>query len=228
MASNAFRKELYVFERGPEGKPVMAVIRNYTERDFDGLIRIQQESFPPPFPSELWWTKEQLANHVHLFPEGALCVEIDGEPAASITGLVVDFDPSHAEHTWEEITDAGYIRNHKPDGNTLYIVDVSVRPMYRKLGLGKWLMQSMYEVVVQLKLERLLGGGRLPGYHEHADTMTAVQYAEAVLAGELRDPVMSFLLRCGRTPVKLVAGYLEDEDSLNYAMLMEWKNPFIR
>ncbi|CAG7645284.1 hypothetical protein PAESOLCIP111_04911 [Paenibacillus solanacearum] len=224
MAS--YRKELYVHDRGRD-RNVHTVIRNYTEQDFDGLIRIQQESFPPPFPSELWWNKEQLANHVRLFPEGALCVEIDGEPAASITGLIVDFDPAHAEHTWEEVTDAGYIRNHNPRGNSLYIVDISARPAYRKLGLGKWLLLSMYEVVVQLRLERLLGGGRLPGYHRVAGEMSADAYVEAVLAGELNDPVMTFLLRCGRTPVKLVPNYLDDEESHHYAMLMEWRNPFL-
>lgn len=220
-----YRKELYVFE---QDRSVKATIRSYTENDFEGLIRIQQESFPPPFPSELWWNEEQLSNHVRLFPEGALCVEIEGELAASITGLRVNFDPAHADHTWEEMTDGGYIRNHDPNGNTLYIVDISARPAYRKLGLGKWLMMSMYEVVVQLKLVRLLGGGRLPGYHKYADTMPAEVYVRHVLDGKLKDPVMTFLLRCGRTPVKLVENYLEDEESHNYAMLMEWRNPFIQ
>jgi ribosomal protein S18 acetylase RimI-like enzyme len=220
---SSYWKELYVFD---QDRPVKAVIRTYTEQDFDGLIRIQQECFPPPFPSELWWNKEQLANHVKLFPQGAICVEIEGRPVASITGLRVSFDPAHADHTWEAITDSGYIRNHDPNGNALYIVDISVVPEYRKLGLGKWMMLSMYEVVVQLKIERLLGGGRLPGYHRHADTMSAEEYTQAVLEGRLKDPVMTFLLRCGRTPVKLVSGYLEDEESRNYAMLMEWKNPF--
>jgi hypothetical protein len=56
--------------------------------------------------------------------------------------------------------------------------------------------------------------------------MTAEQYLEAVVKGELKDPVITFLLRCGRTPVKVVANYLEDEESCNYAALMEWKNPF--
>ncbi|XOK64836.1 GNAT family N-acetyltransferase [Paenibacillus elgii] len=215
---------MYVFDGD---RPVKATIRSYTERDFAGLIRIQQESFPPPFPSELWWNEEQLGNHVERFHEGALCVEIGGELAASVTGLRVDFDPAHADHTWEEITDGGYIRNHNPSGNTLYIVDICARPAYRKLGLGKWLMLSMYEVVVELKLERLLGGGRLPGYHRVADEMTAEDYVRSVLEGERKDPVMTFLLRCGRTPVKLVSNYLEDEESLNYAMLMEWRNPFL-
>ncbi|MFC0470494.1 GNAT family N-acetyltransferase [Halalkalibacter kiskunsagensis] len=218
-----YRKEFFVFD---EDRPALAVIRNYKEEDFSGLIRIQQESFPPPFPSDLWWNTEQLHNHVTLFPEGALCIEVNGEIAGSMTGLLVDFDPKHPEHTWEEITDNGYISNHKPNGKTLYVVDISVRPSYRKLRLGKWLMLAMYDVVVHKGLDRLLGGGRMPGYHKKAKEMTPVQYLEAVVKGELKDPVITFLLRCGRTPIKIVDNYLEDTESSNYGALMEWKNPF--
>ncbi len=218
------KKELYTFT--PEGQPHRTVIRRYTERDFEGLIKIQAECFPPPFPSELWWNKEQLANHVSLFPEGALCVEVEGELAGSMTGLVVAYDADHPQHTWAEITDEGYIRNHNPQGNSLYVVDISVSPRYRKLGLGKWMMQTMYEVVVQLGLERLLGGGRMSGYYAQADRFTPQQYLEEVLAGRLKDPVITFLLRCGRTPVAVLDNYLEDEESLNHAVLMEWRNPF--
>jgi len=218
-----YRKEIYVFHGDMAKK---AIIRNYTASDFTALIRIQQESFPPPFPSELWWNEEQLTNHVTLFPEGALCAEIDGRIVGSMTGLLVDFDPAHPSHTWEEITDSGYIRNHRPDGNTLYVVDICVSPNYRKFGLGKWLMQSMYEVVVRLNVDRLLGGGRMPGYHRYAKDMSAQQYVEHVLSGKLKDPVITFLLRCGRLPIALVENYLEDEESCNYAVLMEWKNPF--
>jgi len=218
-----YRKEFFVFDKE---RPVPAVIRNYTENDFVGLIRIQQESFPPPFPSELWWNTEQLKNHVTHFPEGALCIEVDGEMAGSMTGLIVDFDPQHPEHTWEEITDHGYIRNHNPNGNTLYVVDIGVRPAYRKLGLGKWLMFAMYDVVVHRGLDRLLGGGRMPGYLAKSSQMSAEEYIEGVIKGEWKDPVITFLLRCGRTPVKVVANYLDDEESCHYGTLMEWKNPF--
>jgi ribosomal protein S18 acetylase RimI-like enzyme len=218
-----FYKELYVFD---SNKPIKATIRNYTEDDFDQLITVQKEAFPPPFPEELLWNTEQLNNHITLFPEGALCVEIEGRIAGSITGLIVQLAKGDEDHSWAEMTDNGYIRNHDPEGNTLYIVDICISPAYRKLGLGKWMMQSMYETVVQLGLDRLLGGGRMPGYQGHSADMSIDQYAEKVLKGELKDPVVSFLLRCGRTPVKPVANYLEDEESLNYGMLMEWKNPF--
>lgn len=88
-------------------------------------------------------------------------------------------------------------------------------------------MQSMYETVVQLKLERLLGGGRMPGYHKHADQLSVEEYVEKLIIGEFQDPVITFLLRCGRTPVVAVKDYLEDEHSLNYGLLMEWNNPFL-
>ncbi|GKW47326.1 GNAT family N-acetyltransferase [Planococcus sp. NCCP-2050] len=218
-----YKKKQYVFDGET---PVAATIRNYNASDFPELIAIQQESFPPPFPSELWWNEEQLANHVELYPEGAICLEIAGELAGSITALLMDFDPDHPEHTWEEATDSGYIRNHNPDGKTLYVVDICIRPKFRSLKLGHLLMQALYERVVQDGLERVLGGGRMPGYHNYTQTLTAEQYAEQVLEGKLKDPVISFLLRCGRTPVSVVPNYLEDEESKGYALLMEWKNPF--
>jgi ribosomal protein S18 acetylase RimI-like enzyme len=215
--------EFYVFD---QDRPVPVTIRNYTKTDFDELIQIQSECFPPPFPSELWWNKEQLTNHVTLFPEGALCIEVNGELAGSLTGLCVDFDPDHMDHTWEEITDSGYIRNHDPKGNTLYIVDISVRPKYRKLGLGNLMMQAMYHVVIEKGLDRLLGGGRMPGYHKVADQMSPEQYLEKIVSGTLKDPVITFLLRCSRVPIGVVKNYLDDEESCNNAALMEWKNPF--
>ena len=219
-----YRKEFFVFN---DDQPVPAVVRNYEENDFTDLILIQQESFPPPFPSELWWNTEQLRSHITLFPEGALCIEVAGEMAGSMTSLIVDFDPHHPDHTWEDITDNGYIRTHMPKGNTLYIVDISVRPQFRKLGLGKWLMLSMYEVVIQLGLERLLGGGRMPGYNLYANDMTPEAYLAAIVKGNLKDPVITFLLRCGRTPLQVVPHYLNDEESCHFGALMEWKNPFI-
>lgn len=217
-------KKWYVFDGD---KPVQAVVRNYTQGDFQALIDVQKESFPPPFPPDLWWNEEQLKEHVQRFPQGALCVEIEGEMAGSITGLMIDFDPKHPEHTWSEITDDGYIRNHNSDGNAIYIVDICVKPAYRKLGLGKWLMQSMYEVVVHEGLDRLLGGARMPLYHKYQHEMTVQEYLNRVMEGEIKDPVVTFLLHCGRTPVHVLPNYIEDEESCDYAALMEWKNPFL-
>lgn len=204
---------------------VSAVIRNYTQEDFDDLISIQAESFPPPFPSELWWNKEQLTEHITRFQDGALCIEVDGTLAGSMTGLIVQLERENTRHTWSEITDNGYIRNHNPHGNSLYVVDICIRPSFRKLKLGKHLMQAMYDTVIHLGLERLVGGGRMPNYYKQANSISAAEYLQKVVQGELYDPVVTFLLHCGRTPVGIAANYLEDEESLNYGAIMEWRNP---
>ncbi|MRX72248.1 GNAT family N-acetyltransferase [Bacillus lacus] len=219
-----FRKELYVYDGQKQRK---IIIRNYQEKDFQGLIKIQRESFPPPFPEELLWNENQLTNHIQLFPEGSLCAEADGRIIGSITSLRIDYTESDKHHTWDFITDNGYISTHKHNGNTLYVVDICVSPAYRKLKVGKWLLQSLYETVVHLRLDRLLGGGRMPGYHTYKNELSPEEYVHQVVNGTLRDPVISFLLSCGRTPVSLVENYLDDEESCNYGLLMEWKNPLI-
>ncbi|WP_229264026.1 GNAT family N-acetyltransferase [Cohnella cholangitidis] len=200
-------------------------IRNYERGDFAKLISLQALCFPPPFPSELWWNEEQLSEHVTRFPEGALCAELEGEIVGSMTALRITLDDRHT-HDWASVTDEGYIRNHEPTGDTLYVVDICVAPGYRKLGLGKWLMQSMYETVVHLGCNRLLGGGRMPGYHLHAGKLTPQQYVDEVTTGGKYDPVLTFLLNCGRLPVGIIPDYLDDEQSAHYAALMEWRNPF--
>ncbi|MCP1137224.1 GNAT family N-acetyltransferase [Paenibacillus polysaccharolyticus] len=204
-----------------------AVIRNYVAHDFEELIRIQVESFPPPYPEELLWNQEQLSSHIQHYPEGAICIEVDGELAGSMTSLRMQWDAADpSSHTWAEVTDDGYIRNHRPDGNTLYIVDLCVRPKYRKWGLAQLMMQAMYHLVIAQGMDRLLGAGRMPGYHQVAEQMSAQQYLDQVAAGERHDPVISFLLRCGRMPVGVATDYLDDEESCHYAALMEWLNPF--
>lgn len=218
-----YRKKFVLFH---QDKPKNIVIRNYGVNDFEQLIDIQKESFPPPFPEELWWNKDQLNNHVTIFPEGALCVEVEGEIVGSMTSLIVDFNPNEPKHTWEEMTDNGYIRNHNEKGNTLYVVDICVKPKYRQFDLGRHLMYSMYELVIHKNLDRLLGGGRMPGYFRYHEQLSAEQYVEKVINNEIKDPVISFLLRCGRLPIAVVDNYLEDEESCNYGVLMEWKNPF--
>ncbi len=53
------------------------LIRQYTHRDVAGLLSLQKECFPSPFPQELLWSKEQLHSHIETFQEGALCALVN-------------------------------------------------------------------------------------------------------------------------------------------------------
>lgn len=197
-------------------------VRPYTLADFHDLVRIQSECFPPPFPSELWWSQEQIASHVALFPVGALCA-IDGQTiVGSATCNRIQFELEHAGHNWSEAADNGYIRNYNPMGDTLYGIDIGVRPAWRGRGVARALYEARFELVRSLGLKRFLAGSRMSGYHKYI-YMTPEQYAEEVVAGRIIDPVVTPQLKAGLRPLKVVREYLPDEEARNCALLMEWK-----
>jgi hypothetical protein len=80
-------------------------------------------------------------------------------------------------------------------------------------------------LTMRLNLPRMIGGGRLFNYCEYADKMSALEYAQRVIKGELRDPVLSFELDNGFKFIKILPNYLNDIRSLNYASFIEWLNP---
>lgn len=201
------------------------IIRSYTRADIPQLIEVQRECFPPPYPEDQLWKPEQLESHIERFPEGALCAEIDGVIAGSSTSLIIQFDPDHPHHTWEEVADGGYIRTHNPAGDSLYGIDMAVRPAYRGRGVAKRMYQARFDLVRRLGLKRFLAAGRMPGYHRYASAMSPEEYAARVVAGELVDPVLTPQLRAGLRPVTVIREYIQDEESRNCALLLEWPNP---
>lgn len=201
------------------------IVRPYTRADIPQLLEVQRECFPPPYPEEQLWSPEQLESHIAIFPAGALCADAGGRVVGSCTNLIIRFDPAHPQHTWAEVSDNGYIRTHDPHGDSLYGIDIAVRPAYRGRGIARLMYQARYDLVRRLGLRRFLTAGRMPGYHLHAATLTPEQYAARVIAGELADPVITPQLRAGLRPVAVLRDYLPDEESGNAALMLEWRNP---
>lgn len=198
-------------------------IRRYTLEDYDQLLDVQKEAFPPPFPEELWWSLDQISSHVQTFPEGAILAEIDGVIVGSATSLLIQYDGQ--PHTWDEVADNGFIQSrHQPNGDSLYGIDVCVRPSYRGKGIAKALYQARKELVQALGLTRFLAGCRIPNYHQYADTLDAEAYVKAVQKGEITDLVLTFMLKQGLNPLQVLPNYVEDAESLDYAVLVEWLN----
>ncbi|RXT08754.1 GNAT family N-acetyltransferase [Ammoniphilus sp. CFH 90114] len=202
------------------------VIRPYTMNDFEGLLDLQREAFPPPFPEDLWWKPEQIQAHIRNFPKGAMVALLDDKIVGSATSLLIQFDGK--PHTWVEVSDNGYIEgSHDPAGDSLYGIDVCVRPSYRGNGIAAALYQARKDLVVELGLKRYLAGCRIPNFHLYANQLTSQEYVERVVRGEIKDLVLTFMLRQGLHPIQILDDYLDDEESLNKAVLVEWKNPNI-
>lgn len=201
----------------------MIQVRPYTLADWPDLFQIQRECFPPPYPEELLWSKAQIASHIRHFPAGALCADMDGELVGSCTCLIMRFDPAHPAHSWAEVTGNGFITTHNPQGDSLYGVDMAVRPFWRRLGVARAMYHARYDLVRQLGLKRFLAGGRMPGYQRYASALTPEQYADKVVHRLIEDPVITPQLRAGLKPVTVIHGYLPDAESGNCALLLEWR-----
>ncbi len=172
------------------------------------------------------WGESHLRSHLRVFPEGQLVAIYEGRIVGAVATLIVDLsrDP-HRLHTWAGITDSGYFNNHNPEGDTLYGGDVYVDPNCQRMGVGSALYEARRKLCQRLNLRRILAGGRLVKYNEYRDSISAEEYAQRVVQGEINDPVLSFQLKQGFILRGVLPNYLPDAKSCNYASLIEWLNP---
>ena len=130
-------------------------IRNIQEDDIDAILELQKICFVGMIP----WKRAHLESHLEIFPEGQFCVEYDGEIIGSCSSLLVNFDEYDDRHTWDEITDGGYIRNHDPEGFNMYAIEVMVHPDYRRMKIGRRLYEARKDLARELNLKSIILGG---------------------------------------------------------------------
>jgi len=208
---------------------VHLIIRNTRPDDIEKIVKLQQESFPVLARYSNIWHPEELKSHLQIFPQGQfVAVEEDGTLVGSASTLVVNLNPEYAEHTWKGITADGMFTNHNPNGDSLYGADISTHPKFRHEGIGSMLYGARKELTVRLGLRRMISGGRLFNYCDFADKMSALEYAQEVVKGELHDPVLSFELDNGFRFIKILSDYLDDMRSKDFASFIEWVDPQFR
>jgi predicted amidohydrolase/ribosomal protein S18 acetylase RimI-like enzyme len=197
-------------------------VRQMTPDDISAVIELQIRAFPglPP------WRPEQLAHHLEVFPEGQLVAcDSNGRVLGSASSLLIDWDDYAESANWSSITGDGSFDTHNPLGKTLYGADMGVDPAARQQGIGSTLYEARKELIRDRGLKRLLTGGRISGYGEIADRMTARDYVSDVVDGKRRDPALTFQLENGLVVLDVVPGYMRDAESHGFATVLEWLNP---
>jgi predicted amidohydrolase/ribosomal protein S18 acetylase RimI-like enzyme len=196
-------------------------LRRVSLDDHAALVELQERCFPGMKP----WTREQLESQLELFPEGQICIELKGRVVASSNSLVVEYDRYEDWQDWRVIADSGYIRNHTLEGDTLYGIEIMVDPDFRGMHLARRLYEARKDLCRRLNLARIVIGGRIPGYGDQPEEMTAREYVEKVSEQGLYDPVLTTQLANGFVLRGLIPDYFpSDHASRGYATHLEWTN----
>jgi predicted amidohydrolase len=171
------------------------------------------------------WAKEHFDSQLAIFPEGQIGIEYQGKLVASSSSLILDFEMYKEWDNLDAISDNGFIRNHDPNGSTLYGIEIMVDPEYRGYKLAGRLYDARKRLTRERNLMRIVVGGRIPGYAQHAAAMTAREYIDKVMSKTLHDPVLTAQLANGFVLKRLIPGYLTmDVESRGYAAFLEWSN----
>jgi hypothetical protein len=200
------------------------VIRQMRAEDFGAIREICRRVYPnePPY------TDQELADHHAVYPQGQFVAE--HRPTASVAGahftLRLNFQDFHVEDPWDILTARGTFLDHNPAGHTLYGADVFVSPDHQHHGLAHALTDATRALVMAEDLWRMVGGSRLPGYGQLAQSLSCDEYVADVVAGTRFDPVLSLHLKDGWSVVRAIHGYMQhDPESANWAAVIQWINP---
>ena len=188
------------------------------------LEHIELTCFPMANPDDLL-SEADIRAYAETFPEGYFVAMVEGRPVGMGAGIYLDFDFSSPQHTIVSITGEHQCGNHDPQGDWYYGTDITVLPEFRGRGIGRMLYEKRKALVIRDRKRGIIAGGALPGYFEYKRTLPVEEYVAKVVAGELRDPTLTFQMENGFEVRGLLENYLEDESDDGWAALIVWENP---
>src|SRR5690606_3495642 len=198
-------------------------IRKLAIEDYDELRETMQKAYPTM--SESIWSRKSIQKLLRIFPDGQVCITVDGKIAAVSLALIVQYKLYGDDHTYKEITGNYTFNTHSDTGDVLYGIEVFVDPEYRKLRLARRLYDVRKELCETRNLKSIMVGGRIPNYHLHSAELSPREYIQKVRNKEIYDPVLSFQLSNNFLPVRILKNYLpEDLHSKENAVLLQWNN----
>ena len=202
-------------------------VRRWKPEDIPKIVEIQRAAYPNFADSDLC-DERNYRLQIEAFPDGQILAEIGGKIVGYATSLIVQLSDESPWYSYAEVTGLGTFSTHTPSGDTLYGADIAVHPDYRGHGIAGKLYQGRKRIMTRFNLRRMVAGGRIPGYKNHAGKMSPEEYIEKVKSGELKDMALNAHLKAGYEVKGVHLDYMSDEASLNYATLIEMPNPSFR
>ncbi|HEY3370114.1 MAG TPA: bifunctional GNAT family N-acetyltransferase/carbon-nitrogen hydrolase family protein [Prolixibacteraceae bacterium] len=200
-------------------------LRLLTYKDYSELKSVMINSYHTMPDS--YWEKSEIKNLLKVFPEGQVIITVNGQIAGCALSIIVDYKKFEGKHSYKQVTGDYTFSTHDNNGDTLYGLDVFVKPEFRGLRLGRRLYEYRKQLCERWNLEGIIFGGRIPNYHKYSAEISPKEYIEKVRSKEIEDPVLNFQLSNEFYPVKIMKGYLDgDKASGEYAVLLKWHNVY--
>jgi len=198
-------------------------VRQTRLSDIPQLLKIDAEIWPDFRANE-----EMFRSRIETFPEGQFVALVNGRIVGSVFTQLINYkDWEHRTFTWDEITDFGTIRRtHNPKGDSVYGVGLAVAKKFQDRTVSHLLILCSVQQTIKMNRRRILLGARIPAYRRFSDTPPE-KYIRMVRSksGRLFDPELAIYQEYGGMPVKLLPNYINDPESLNFGVLVEWQNP---
>ncbi len=201
----------------------MVSIRAFREEDLDSYLAIQNEEWDESMSS----TRARLEHRFATFPQGMIsAVNADDVVVGCATFILLDDYDVRDKLSWEDLTDDGWCSTHRPSGDTLFGVDLSMSRRAPRSALYLGFLESM-QMCLRFDTEGLVWGGRMPRYHRYADVMSPDEYLTARNSrGRYLDPEVELYSRYpGVEILGVVENYFKDWESVNCGVMLRWKNP---
>ncbi|MBX4190771.1 hypothetical protein KW794_01655, partial [Candidatus Saccharibacteria bacterium] len=201
------------------------IVRRATLADLPAYIKIQKIEW-----KDLAVAEEQAKSRFHHNLEGILIAQYKEEVVGSVTTMRIENYDTDRPKSWYQVTNHGLCTAHKPKGRVCFGVDLSVATDRAPSGTVDALFVGCMDLVISLGVKYFMLGGRMPKYHLYADKMEPEKYLYKKTArGHYLDPQVNLY---SRVPFMKIVGlapdYFKDPDSLNYGVILRWRNPFYR
>ncbi len=173
---------------------------------------------------------DDILAHIERFPLGQFAAQrISGPNAGNCVGMATTMRTSRPPAApilpWIEAIGDLQISAHEANGDWLYGVEMAVRPMYRRQGIGSALYQARFDLVRRLNLRGWYAIGMLMGYSQHADKMDVSEYGERVIKREIKDPTVSMQMNRGFRAERVITDYVDEPAAGDAGVLIVWDNP---
>ena len=184
---------------------------------------LELKAFPHSDPEDLF-TAEGVRAYAEIFPEGFFVCLNGDRVVGQAAGIFLDFDFENHAHTLVELTGEHQCANHDANGDWYYGTDIIVDPDYRRQGIGKALYELRKDVVRRFGKKGIVAGGYMVGFGDRKDTMSAAEYIDRVVSGDIYDATLSFQIENGFEVRGVLKGYVQDEVTGGWHALIVWDN----